>query len=344
MSTVEPTSFADPGPLSGASGASGWQPRKRRVLVLGTGGTIAGVADSPAQNTVYRAAALSVEQLVAAVPALSAFDLEARQVAQVDSKNMSFAIWTGLHAEVVRGLNDSQLDGIVITHGTDTLEETAYFLARTLLAAKPVVLTAAMRPATALSADGPQNLLDAVSLATDAAAAGVRICVHGQVFAGHALRKRHPYAVNAFASSREGTATLEEGCYTTPAGLPEPLTFEPDLPWAWVETVFSGAGQDGRTVDALVAAGVQGLVVAATGNGTLADGLLEAVRRARTAGVEVVVVTRCAEGHIVGQPDHGLPCLGVTVPQARVELLLSIRWKQGMRRARATAEAVKRGG
>ncbi len=312
-----------------------------RILVLGTGGTIAGVADSPSQNTGYRAAALSVEQLVAAIPALADYELETRQVAQVDSKNMSFAIWTELHAAIVEGLRDGQLDGIVITHGTDTLEETAYFLARTLLAAKPVVLTAAMRPATALSADGPQNLLDAARLATDPAAAGVRVCIHGQVFPGHAVRKRHPYAVNAFASSREETATLEEGWYTTPAALPEPLTFEPDLPWAWVETVWSGAGQDGRSVDALVAAGVQGLVVAATGNGTLADGLLEALRRAQTVGVEVVVVTRCPEGHIVGQPDHGLPCLGVTVPQARVELLLLIRWKQGMRRARAAAQTAQ---
>lgn len=312
-----------------------------RILVLGTGGTIAGVADSPSQNTGYRAAALSVKQLVAAIPALADYELEMRQVAQVDSKNMSFAIWTELHAAIVEGLRDGQLDGIVITHGTDTLEETAYFLARTLLAAKPVVLTAAMRPATALSADGPHNLLDAARLATDPAAAGVRVCIHGQVFPGHAVRKRHPYAVNAFASSREETATLEEGWYTTPAALPEPLTFEPDLPWAWVETVWSGAGQDGRSVDALVAAGVQGLVVAATGNGTLADGLLEALRRAQTVGVEVVVVTRCAEGHIVGQPDHGLPCLGVTVPQARVELLLLIRWKQGMRRARAAAQTAQ---
>jgi len=317
--------------------------RRPRVLILGTGGTIAGVADSPARGTGYRAAALSVEQLVAAVPALADYDLETRQVAQVDSKNMSFAIWTDLHREVVEGLKDGQLDGVVITHGTDTLEETAYFLARTLLAAKPVVLTAAMRPATALSADGPQNLLDAVRVATDAGAAGVRVCVHGQVFPGHAVRKRHPYALNAFASSREETATLEEGWYTTPAGLPEPLRFEPDLPWAWVEIVCNEAGQNGRTVDALVAAGVRGLVIAATGNGTLADPLLEAVRRAQQSDVEVVVVSRCAEGHIVGQPEHGLPCLGVTAVQARVELLLLIRWKEGIRRAREAAAAARKG-
>lgn len=314
------------------------------VLILGTGGTIAGVADSSEQNTGYRAATLSVDQLVAAVPALAEYDLETRQVAQVDSKNMSYAIWTELHREVASGLKDGQLDGIVITHGTDTLEETAYFLARTLVAAKPVVLTAAMRPATALSADGPQNLLDAVRLATDSGAAGVRVCIHGEVFAGYAVRKRHPYAVNAFSSSRQRSSTMEEGWYTMPAALPEPLHFEPDLPWAWVETVWSGAGQDGRAVDALVAAGVRGLVVAATGNGTLADPLLEALRRAQKAAVEVVVVTRCAEGHIVGQPDHGLPCLGVTVPQARVELLLLIRWKAAAQRARAAAASAKQGG
>lgn len=318
--------------------------RPPRVLILGTGGTIAGVADPEAAGIGYRAATLSIEELVKAVPALADYDIETRQVAQVDSKDMTFAIWTELHREVIGGLKDSQLDGIVITHGTDTLEETAYFLARTLVAAKPVVLTAAMRPATALSADGPQNLLDAVRLAADPAAAGVRVCVHEQVFPGYALRKRHPYALNAFSSSRELSSTMEGGGYTLPAALPEPLVFEPDLPWAWVETVWSGAGQNGRSVDALVSAGVQGLVVAATGNGTLADPLLDALRRAQKVGVEVLVVTRCAEGHIVGQPEHGLPCLGVTVPQARVELLLLIRWKAGAEKAQAAAAAASRRG
>lgn len=305
------------------------------VLILGTGGTIAGVAESPDQHTGYRAAALSVEQLVAAVPALKDYDLETRQVAQVDSKDMSFAIWTELHREISAALKDGQLDGIVVTHGTDTLEETAYFLARTLVTAKPVVLTAAMRPASALSADGPQNLLDAVRVAADPLAAGVRVCVHGEVFPGHAVRKRHPYALNAFTSSRAANATVEVGFYTTPAGLPEPLRFDPDLPWPWVEIVGNHAGQDARTVDALVSAGVQGLVLAATGNGTLSETLLDAVRRAQRSGVEVVVVSRCAEGHIVGQPDHGLPVLGVTAVQARVELLLLIRWKASIARAPA---------
>jgi L-asparaginase len=102
-----------------------------------------------------------------------------------------------------------------------------------------------------------------------------------------------------------------------------------------VEIVGNHAGQDARTVDALVSAGVRGLVLAATGNGTLSEALLDAVRRAQRSGVEVVVVSRCAEGHIVGQPDHGLPVLGVTAVQARVELLLLIRWKTSIARAPA---------
>lgn len=316
--------------------------RRPRILILGTGGTIAGVAGSSAQHTGYQAAALSVSQLVAAVPALAACDLETRQVAQVDSKDMSYAIWADLHAAVSAGLADGQLDGIVITHGTDTLEETAYFLARTLVAAKPVVLTAAMRPATAVSADGPQNLLDAVAVASDAAAAGVRVCVHGRVMPAHAVRKRHPYALDAFVTSRETTATVEDGWYVTPAALPEPLpadllTQRPALPWAWVEIVTHAASQEGRAVDALVSAGVQGLVVAATGNGTLSDPLQAALRRAQSAGVEVAVVSRCAEGHVVGQPEHGLPVLGLTAVQARVELVLLIRWKQAARAQRRPA-------
>jgi len=297
-----------------------------RVLILGTGGTIAGVADSSSQSTGYRAAALSVEQLVAAVPALAEYDLETRQVAQVDSKDMSFAIWTELHREVSAALKDGQLDGVVITHGTDTLEETAYFLARTLVAAKPVVLTAAMRPATALSADGPQNLLDAVQLACEPAAAGVRVCMHGEVFAGFAVRKCHPYAVHAFASTRAAGPVMEEGVFAPPASLPEPLGFNPAPEnWPWVEVLQNHAGQDARAVRALVGAGVRGLVVAATGNGTLAEGFAESLREAAQAGVAVVVVSRCPQGHVVGQPQHGLWVLPLTAAQARVELLLQLR-------------------
>ena len=139
------------------------------IVILGTGGTIAGSGD----DVGYTAGQVGVPQLVAAVPALASRALEAEQVAQVDSKNMSHAIWQALAQRVAHHLARPEVAGVVITHGTDTLEETAYFLHRVLAPGKPVVLTAAMRPSTSLQADGPQNLLDAVTLAGWSGAGGV---------------------------------------------------------------------------------------------------------------------------------------------------------------------------
>ncbi len=140
-----------------------------KIVILGTGGTIAGTAASPADAIGYTAAQLGVAQLVAGVPALAGLPLESEQVAQLDSKDMDFATWQRLAQRVAAHLARDEVQGVVITHGTDTLEETAYFLHRVLAPAKPVVLTAAMRPATSLQADGPQNLLDAVTLARSGA-------------------------------------------------------------------------------------------------------------------------------------------------------------------------------
>ena len=141
-----------------------------KVVVLGTGGTIAGTASTAGDNVGYTAAQVTVRDLLAAIPglprALGGRQLVTEQVAQVDSKDMSVAIWRDLAARCLHWLQDSSVQGIVITHGTDTLEETAWFLQTLLNPRKPVVLTCAMRPSTALAPDGPQNLLDAVAAAS----------------------------------------------------------------------------------------------------------------------------------------------------------------------------------
>ncbi|HRH89910.1 MAG TPA: asparaginase, partial [Rubrivivax sp.] len=169
-----------------------------RVVVLGTGGTIAGTAAQPTDGVGYRAATLGVERLVAGVPALAGQALECEQVAQLDSKDMEPAVWQALAAAVTRHQRRPEVAGIVVTHGTDTLEESAYFLHRVLAATKPVVMTAAMRPASALSADGPQNLFDAVTLARSGAWCGVQAVLGGQVFGAVDLRKRHGWRIDAF--------------------------------------------------------------------------------------------------------------------------------------------------
>ncbi len=299
------------------------------TVILGTGGTIAGTAASAQDSIGYRAAQLGIADLVAAVPALRGLPLEAEQVAQIDSKDMSHAVWQLLAQRAAAHLARPEVGGVVVTHGTDTLEETAYFLHRVLAPTKPLVLTAAMRPATALLADGPQNLLDAVTLARHGGARGVMAVLAGEVFAGTALRKAHTHRLDAFEAGDDGLlAVIESGVLRRFRPWPEALSLGLTLiagdasDWPRVEIVMNHAGTDGRLVDALVAQGLQGLVLAGTGNGSLGVDLEAAALRAQGAGVRVLRASRCAHGAVLG--DAGpLPSAGaLSAVQARVEVLL----------------------
>ena len=300
------------------------------VVVLGTGGTIAGRSAQAGDNVGYTAGQIGVQQLVGAVPALAGQALEAEQVAQLDSKDMDHATWLRLAQRLAHHLTRADVAGVVVTHGTDTLEETAYFLQRVLAPAKPVVLTAAMRPATALLADGPQNLLDAVTLARAEGARGVLVAVNGEVHAPEDVRKLHTYRVQAFGSGDAGpVAVIEEGVLRRfrdwPAGAPLGLHRLPADPGDWpkVELLFSHAGASGALVDGLLAHGVQGLVVAGTGNGTVHAALLAALQRAQAAGVTVWRASRCAFGAVVG--EGALPSAGaLPAAKARIELMLRL--------------------
>ena len=302
------------------------------VVVLGTGGTIAGTADNAADSLGYRAAQLGVMALVATVPALAGQALEAEQVAQLDSKDIGPAVWQLLAQRVHAQLARPEVAGVVVTHGTDTLEETAYFLQRVLAPAKPVVLTAAMRPATALSADGPQNLADAVTLAATSGASGVLVSLCGAVHAAVGVRKMHPYRTDAFGSGDVGAlAHVEDGQLRLhrpwPTGEPLGLTGLPADPqrWPWVEIVTSHAGAGARLVQALVARGVQGIVVAGSGNGKVHHALEAALLQAQAAGVQVLRSTRCLDGCVLPRPDDVLLDAGALTPvQARIELMLRL--------------------
>jgi len=303
-----------------------------KVVVLGTGGTIAGTAASATDAVGYTAGQLGVAQLVAAVPALAAQAIECEQVAQLDSKDMDHATWQRLAARAAFHLARPEVGGVVVTHGTDTLEETAYFLHRVLAPGKPLVLTAAMRPATSLQADGPQNLLDAVSVAREAHAKGVLVAVAGRVWSGAEVRKVHTYRPDAFDAGDAGPlAAIDEGQLrwwrASPQAHPLGLgCIERDAAqWPRVEIVLSHVAADGRIVDALVAQGVDGLVVAGTGNGTLHRDLEAALRRAARHGVRVLRASRCAGGPVLGGDADELPGAGaLTAVQARVELLLRL--------------------
>lgn len=316
--------------------------QQKNIVILGTGGTIAGRAASASDNIGYTAAQVGVNQLVAAVPALAAAThLLVEQVAQIDSKDMTFAVWAHLAERVRYFLARDDVQGVVITHGTDTLEETAYFLQAVLDPAKPVVLTCAMRPATSLVPDGPQNVMDALAVAGHAGARGVVAVCAGVVHSALDVQKVHTYQLDAFSSGDAGpVAYVEEGTLRVlrnwplgqqTRGLPaiELIAILAEAvscnAWPKVEVVMNYAGAGSAVVDALCLAGVQGLVVAATGNGTLHHELEAALLKAQSLGVSVVRATRCVNGRVLPKPGEALAdSQGLSPVKARVALMLRL--------------------
>lgn len=302
----------------------------RTTVILGTGGTIAGTAEQAQDNVGYKAAQLGVAQLMEAVAAPGRVETE--QVAQVDSKDMDHVLWQALAHRVAFHLARDEVGAIVITHGTDTMEETAYFLHRVLAPTKPVVMTAAMRPASALLSDGPQNLRDALALSATPGARGVLVVMAQQVFAAPGLRKAHSYRLDALSGGDAGPlARIEEGRLRRFRKWPDGVALgmaaiqRPVESWPRVEIVLSHAGADGRLVDALLREPPQGIVVAGTGNGTVHVQLQAALQRAVASGVAVRRCTRCAAGTVIGGDAEGLLSLGELSPaQARVALLLEL--------------------
>jgi len=304
------------------------------IAILATGGTIAGSADDAGSAARYRAGAVPIDQLLAA----SKLGLErianvrAEQVAQIDSKDLTFDVWEKLVARVHHWIDVERVDGVVITHGTDTLEETAMLLHLTQQTDTPIVMTAAMRPSTSLSADGPLNLLNAVRLAANPASRGrgVLVALNQRVHAARDVQKGHTYAVEAFVSPDSGPVgfvldTQVQFTRTTqrPAStdvLPMPQAGQ----WPWVEVLASYAQPDARLVDTLVAAGVKGLVIAATGAGSIHTNLEAALERASQQGVFVLRSTRTGAGVVPTQPTgQGWASTGTLNPyKARVLLML----------------------
>jgi L-asparaginase len=310
---------------------------RRRVVVLGTGGTIAGRAASSGDNIGYTAGQVGVADLLGGIEAPEGVALEAEQVAQVDSKDMSFDIWQQLARRCAHWLAQADVAGVVITHGTDTLEETAFFLHSVLAPSKPVVLTCAMRPATALAPDGPQNVRDAISVAATEGARGVTVVCAGAIHSGIDIQKVHTYRLDAFASGDAGpVGYVEEGEVRRVREWPEGSASQASklfeattVQWPRVEIVMSHAGASGAVIEALLqpnaADPVRGLVLAATGNGTLHHALEASALKAQDAGVAVVRATRCANGRILPKTGDQLRDAGALTPvKARIALMLEL--------------------
>lgn len=314
----------------------------KKIVILGTGGTIAGTSGNELGNIDYTAGKIDADQLLLAIPQLAgAADLSCEQVAQIDSKDMTFAVLAKLAERVSHHLAFADVQGVVITHGTDTLEETAYFLHAVLGTSKPVVLTCSMRPATAFNADGPQNLLDAVAVARHPGASGVVAVCAGTIHGATDVQKVHPYRLNAFASGDAGAiGYIEENKLRLVRNWPVAHALRlhsaieliailkstvDKTSWPSVEIVMNYAGANGTQVDALVGLGVQGIVVAGTGNGSVHLVLEAALLRARDAGVTVVLASRCPEGRVLRRAteifddSHGLSPV-----KARIALMLRL--------------------
>lgn len=306
-----------------------------KVVVLGTGGTIAGMSAQPGDDRHYRAGQIGVDQLLQHLPNWPAnVVLVAEQVAQVDSKDMGPALWWQLRRRVAHWLAQADVVGVVITHGTDTLEETAYFLRATLPAAKPVVLTCAMRPATSLAPDGPHNLRDAITVALHPGAQGVVAVCAGTLHGALDVQKLHTSRLDAFSSGDAGClGKIRSHRLFLMRNWPQASVkysgsaienIASDADWPPVDIVTSHAGADGRVVDALVAQGVRGIVVAGTGSGTVHQALEAALLRAQAAGVVVRRSTRCALGPLSPVAQSLPGAQGLSPVKARIALTLEL--------------------
>ncbi len=339
-----------------------------RITLITTGGTIAGAAASATDLRGYTAGQLDGADLLAAVPQLAGLaTVSAEPLFALDSKDMTPAHWLALSRRVQALADDPTVDGIVITHGTDTLEETAYFLTLTVARRKPVVLTAAMRPATALSADGPLNLYQAVQLATRPAAAraGVLAVLGDRILPATTLVKRHPSAIDAFAQPGALTVTASDTALQAldrsaaaplrlPAGLAQLPPVEiltvaagsaPDLLGAAVRSLHHapGSGEENGTGGTGAGATRQrrgsarpggGLVLALPGNASL-PAPWRAALEALPPTLPVVLASRCgggtvARGHAL--PAHWLHAGPLDALKARVRLIAALA--AGLRGAR----------
>ncbi|MFT3760797.1 asparaginase [Thauera sp.] len=322
--------------------------RRSRIALVATGGTIAGTAASATDTANYTAGQLGAAELLDAVPQLAALaELRAEQLFNIDSKDMGPAHWLPLLRRVQALADDDAIDGIVITHGTDTLEETAYFLHVALSTGKPVVMTAAMRPATALSADGPLNLYHAVQLACRplAGRAGVLAVLGDRILPAALLTKRHPSAIDAFSSPAALTVDASD---TQLQAFPSSRHHHIDLPIEVqalppVELLTVSAGSSPALAAAVVRAlaranliaGRAGLVLALPGNASLPAAWETVLTEDLPPAVPVVLASRCGAGatpHRIDRPGNWLQCRSLDPLKARVRLIAGLA--AGLRGAR----------
>ncbi len=301
--------------LSALSTVALAQTAKPHVVVLATGGTIAGAGASVANSATYAAAKVPVDKLLAGLPELSnVAKVSGEQVFQIASESFTNEHLLKLGQRVSALSKQADVDGIVITHGTDTLEETAYFLNLTVRTNKPIVVVGSMRPGTALSADGALNLYDAVSVAAskDAAGKGVLVTMNDEIQSGRDVHKHINIKTEAFKSQWGPLGMVVEGKnYWFRAPVKRHTTqseFNIDdiktLPA--VDIVYGYGNMNTTGIEAYGKVGVKALIHAGTGNGSVAAQAVESLKALRSQGVQIVRSARVPDGFVLRnaeQPD-----------------------------------------
>ena len=313
------------------------------IVILATGGTIAG-AGASSTGSAYTSGQVKIEAMIDAVPNIRKLaNLRGEQIANVGSQDMSVKVWLDLANRINELLKGKDVDGIVITHGTDTQEETAFFLNLVVKSDKPVVLTGSMRPSTALSADGPLNMYNAVALAANpnARGYGVMVLMNDEIHSAHAVKKMMSTPVQTFQSPDEGMmGTVIFGdvqFFHKPHGLnttTSEFSVEGVKELPRVDIVYACADMSTDLIDIMVKAGAKGIVIAGVGDGNMNAGTLEAAKKATKAGIPVVRATRVPIGAVlingeVNDKEFGTLCADELNPQkARVLLMLALLKKR----------------
>jgi len=317
--------------------SSNAQTRKPNVVILATGGTIAGAAATGTQAG-YTSGAVTIDAMLAAVPGIKDMaNVKGEQISNVGSQDMSFDIMLTVAKRINELSPKSDVDGFVITHGTDTMEETAYFLNLVVKTEKPVVMVGSMRPSTAVSADGPLNLFNAVGVAIDpnSRGRGVLVVMNDWIHAAHSLTKTSTTAIQTFMSPLRGVVGVasygKNDFYNTPVWK---HTTKSEFDVAGVsklprvDILFACADMSSDLIDASVANGAKGIVIAGVGNGNMNKASLEAAARAAKKGVLVVRSSRVATGSVgrnveVNDDELGLIASDELNPQ-KARILLSL--------------------
>lgn len=316
---------------------SAFAQKKANVVILATGGTIAGAAGSGVQSG-YTSGQVTIDAMVNAVPDITKLaNIKGEQISNVGSQDMSFEIMLKLAKRINELGASNDCDGIVITHGTDTMEETAYFLNLTVKTDKPVVLVGSMRPSTAVSADGPLNLYNAVAVAADPNAKnrGVLLVMNDWIHSAQTLTKVSTTAVQTFMSPIRGligtTAYGKNEYYRYPHnkyGSKSEFSVDGVTKLPRVDIIYADADLSPDLIDASVEKGAKGIVIAGVGNGNMNKASLEACARAAKKGIIVVRSTRVATGNVdrnveVNDDQLGLVASADLNPQ-KARILLSV--------------------